>query len=87
MQPSSKTIAVGVASLAADSVVRVDGRPVPRDQVPQLVGAHRESVKLLVGYHGTISVAGLRTTFEPDRRRKLGTTGSTRCPGDRNHAT
>jgi hypothetical protein len=60
------TLAVSVASLAADRVVRVDGRPVPRENVPAVLAAHRDSVQRLVGYHGTLSVAGLRITFEND---------------------
>jgi hypothetical protein len=63
------TAALGVRSLAADRVVRVDGRPVLREHVPWLLGAFQEA-----GggwrFKSPITFAGLQITFtrDPDTR-------------------
>lgn len=59
------TAALGMRSLAADRVVRIDGRPVPRDQVPWLLGAFQEAAGGW-RFNGSITFAGLQITFTRD---------------------
>lgn len=59
--------ALELATLAADRVVRVDGRPVPRENVAWILGLHQDGVHQLNGHAGVISFAGLRITFRPEK--------------------
>jgi hypothetical protein len=58
--------ALELATLAADRVVRVDGRPVARENVPWIMGLHQDGVRQFNGHAGVISFAGLRITFRPE---------------------
>jgi hypothetical protein len=59
--------ALELATLAADRVVRVDGRPVSRENVPWIMGLHQDGVRQFNGHAGVISFAGLRITFRPEK--------------------
>lgn len=56
-----------LATLAADRVVRVDGRPVSRENVPWIIDLHQDGVRQFNGFAGVISFAGLRITFRPEK--------------------
>ncbi|MFL6118868.1 hypothetical protein, partial [Actinophytocola sp.] len=46
--------ALELATLAADRVVRVDGRPVSRENVPWIMGLHQDGVRQVDGHAGMI---------------------------------
>lgn len=59
--------ALAVRQLAADTIARVDGRPVPRDMLPRVMGWHREAAgRFPPRLPGPITVAGIQVTFAKD---------------------
>ncbi|RJQ66247.1 hypothetical protein D5S17_36090 [Pseudonocardiaceae bacterium YIM PH 21723] len=64
------TGAYALASLAADTVVRIDGHVIPDANVQTMLKILEQSVYQLNGYAGTVSVAGLRANFTIDRQTR-----------------